>query len=245
MPQALFLMQSLFSLWMLVDAVSRPGIARYWYWIILMPFGEWFYFFKYKIHDADMAWLKAPFRGLLERPASLEELRYNARETPSRDNKLKLAQRLHDEDQFDEASVLFEEVLAGDESSADALYGLGLCRVGRKDLEGALDPLRKLVALAPMHHEYDGFAKLSHALWELGRRDEALAVLEKLVRTSPRMPHRVAYAYYLGLCERRDEAQSQLTTALQEFDYAPKYLKRAHRALAQRAKEMLRQLSTT
>jgi len=96
-----------------------------------------------------------------------------------------------------------------------------------------------------MHQEYDGFAKLSHALWELGRRDEALAVLKKLVRLSPRMPHRVAYAYYLGLAEKRDEAQAQLTTALQEFDYAPKYLKRTHRALATRAKEMLRQLSAT
>lgn len=243
MPRLLFLLQSLFSLWMLVDAIGRPGIARYWYWVILMPFGEWFYFFKFKIHDRELAWLKAPFRGLFDKPASLDELRYNARETPSLDNKLKLAQRLHDEDAFEEAAAVFEEVLRGDESSADALYGLGLSRIGAGNLEGAVAPLQELVELEPMHHEYDGFAKLSHALWQLGRRAEALSALERLVRLSPRMAHRVAFAFYLGSAERRDEAQEQLVTALKEYDYAPKYLKRDNRALARRAKEMLRALT--
>ncbi|HXV61229.1 MAG TPA: tetratricopeptide repeat protein [Vicinamibacteria bacterium] len=243
MPGVLFFLQSAFSLWMLVDAIGRPGIARYWYWVILMPFGEWFYFFKYKIHDPDFAWLKAPFGALLDKPASIEELRYHTEQTPSLHNKVRLAQALHDADAFGEASALFTQVLESDSSSRDALYGLGLCRIGAGDLDGAIAPLRKLVELEPAYHHYDGFAKLAQTLWESNQRDEALAALGKLVKLSPRMPHRVAYAHYLGLAEDRAEAQTQLTTALQEFDYAPKYLKRSHRALAKRAKEMLRQLS--
>ena len=244
MPRVLFLLQSAFSLWMLVDAIGRPGIARYWYWVILMPFGEWFYFFKFKIHDPDFAWLKAPFRALFDKPASIDEIRFKAQETPSLANKVSLAQALHDADAFQEAAELFEDVLKSDATSRDSLYGLGVSRIGLKDYEGAVEPLQTLVGVEPSHEDYDGWAKLARAFWELGRRDEAISTLARLVKTSPRLPHRVAYAYYLSQAGNRDEAQAELTTALEEFDYAPKYLKRSHRALAKRAKEMLREIST-
>ena len=243
MLRLLFLLQSAFSIWMLVDAIGRPGISRYWYWIVLMPFGEWFYFFKYKIHDPDFAWLKAPFGSLLDKPASIKELRHNAEQTPSLANKVSLAQALHDADEYEEAAKLFEDVLARDSTSPDGLYGLGVSRVGLGDDEGAIEPLRQLVDSEPSHHDYDGWAKLSHTLWKLERRKEAIEVLSRLVRRSPRLQHRMAYAYYLGLAEHRDEAQAQLATALQEFEYAPKYVKRRERAMAKQAREMLRQLS--
>jgi len=53
----------------------------------------------------------------------------------------------------------------------------------------------------------------------------------------------MAYAYYLGLDENRDEAQAELATALQESEFAPKYVKRRERAMVKQAREMLRQLS--
>jgi len=243
MPRLLLLAQSAFSVWMLVDAIGRRGIPRYWYWVVLMPFGEWFYFFKYKIHDPDFAWLKAPFGSLLDRPLSIQELRHQAEETPSLDNKLSLAQALHDADEYEEASKLFESALEMDSDSCDALYGLGVSRIGLGDEEGAVEPLRRLVDIDPRHHDYDGWAKLAQALWKLDRRPETIEVVSRLVKTSPRLQHRIAYAYYLGTAEHRDEAQAQLATALQEFEYAPKYMRRRQRALAKKAKEMLRQLS--
>ena len=243
MPRVLFLLQSAFSLWMLVDAIGRPGISRYWYWVVLLPFGEWFYFFKFKIHDPEFRWLKAPFRSLFDKPVSLRELRFHAEQTPSIQNKVRLAQALHDGGELRESAELFEEVLRADASRPDALYGLGVCRIGLGDCASAAEPLAKLIELEPAHEEYDGWAKLAHALWEAGRRDETLSVLARLVRMSPRLSHRIAYAYYLRLAEHRDLAQEQLATALQELEYAPKYLKRSQRALAKRAREMLHELS--
>lgn len=243
MPPVFFVLQSAFSLWMLVDAIGRPGLPRYWYWVILMPFGEWFYFFKYKIHDADFAWLKAPFASLLDKPASVKELRYNFEQTPSLANKVMLAQALHDADECKEAAELFEDALETDSTSRDALYGLGVSRIALGDEAGAIEPLRQLVDIEPSHQDYDGWAKLAAALWKLERREETLDTLARLVRRSPRLQHRVAYAYYLGLSEHRDQAQSQLATALQEFEFAPKYMKRRHAAAAKQAREMLRQLS--
>ena len=130
-----------------------------------------------------------------------------------------------------------------DSTSPDALYGLGVSRIGLGDDEGAVAPLSRLVAAEPSHHDFDGWAKLAHALWKLGRGKETVEALARLVKRSPRLQHRIAYAYYLGLAEHRDEAQAQLATGLQEFEYAPKYVKRRQRALAKQAKEMLRQLS--
>jgi hypothetical protein len=42
-------------------------------------------------------------------------------------------------------------------------------RIGLKDYEGAVEPLQTLVAMEPSHEEYDGWAKLARAFWELGR----------------------------------------------------------------------------
>ena len=65
MIRVLFALQSIFSLWMLVDAVQRR-CGTYWYFVVLCPFGEWVYFFKVKIHDPEFErmrlWVRALFK---------------------------------------------------------------------------------------------------------------------------------------------------------------------------------------
>jgi hypothetical protein len=51
------------------------------------------------------------------------------------------------------------------------------------------------------------------------------------------------YAYYLAQDERLGDAKEQLTTALREYEYAPRYLKRRNQALFKQAKTMLQRLS--
>jgi hypothetical protein len=229
---------------MLVDAYGRPRVPRFWYFIILLPFGEWFYFFKYKIHDPDFAWLKAPFKSLFEKPVSIEELRFNLGETPSFDNKVALAQALHDNDEYEESAALFEDALRANDTSSEALYGLAMSRIGLKAFEQAIDPLNKLIELEASYQDYDGWAKLVHSLWWVDRKEEALDSLAELVKRSPRLPHRMLYAYYLAEQQHRDAAQEQLIAGIRDFEYAPSYLKRRNRALVKQAKEMLQRLST-
>jgi hypothetical protein len=75
MVRMLFGLESLFSLWMLVDAVQR-GAARYWYPIIFLPFGQLAYFFSVKIHDPEFAALLRLFHGLTRAELTLDELRF-------------------------------------------------------------------------------------------------------------------------------------------------------------------------
>lgn len=245
MTSILFFLESAFSLWMLVDAYSRPQVPRFWFFVILLPFGELFYFAKFKIHDPDFAWLKAPFSPLLEKPNSIQQLRFNLEETPSLDNKVALALALHDNDEFEDSAALFEEALETNDQSWEALYGLGVSRMGSNAHEQAIEPLKKLIELEPHYREYDGWAKLAHALWQVERRTEALDSLAKLVKISPRLGHRVLYAYFLAEDGHRDAAQEQLITAIKESESAPNYLKRHNRNMLKRAKEMLEQLSAS
>ena len=193
----------------------------------------------------DFAWLTAPFASLFKKPISTRELRFKLEETPSFDNKVALAQALYDNDEFEESAALFEEALETNDTSWEALYGLAVSRMGSNDHEKAIEPLKRLIEREAPYREYDGWAKLAHALWQVERRKEAFDSLAELVRISPRLAHRILYAYFLTEDGQRDAAQEQLITAIQESEYAPKHWKRHNRQLVKRAKEMLEQLSAS
>ncbi len=239
MPRALLLLQHAFMAWMLIDAIRRRA-DRYWYWIILIPFGEWYYFFKVKIHDPDMAWLKNLFR--YEKPPTLESLRYRYEQTPSLANRVRLAQALHDEGAYAESAELFAEVLARHPDNREALLGLALCRAGRGDDEGAVGLLDKLIGLDRAYGEYQPWLHMTEALWRLGRRDEALELLERLVRTSPRLGHSVALARFQVEAVQPELARRTLWQALEHHSHAPKFVQRNNRAWARQAKKMLKAL---
>ncbi len=242
MPRILFGLQSAFSLWMLYDA-ARRGAAYYWYPIILLPFGEFFYFFMVKIHDPDFLWLKQGLQRLTSRRPTLEQLRFRVRQTPNYDNQAALAEALHDRKEFHEAGALFEELCRTHEESPEVHLGLASCRMGLEDYENAVASLHTLLELQPTYQDYKGWTMLAEALHRLGRTEEAAGQMAKLVRTSPRLNHRLYYAHYLKLVEKQAEARKQLEEGLMEHEHAPRFLRRQQSAWARQAKQMLRQLA--
>ena len=118
------LLQTAFSIWMLVDAIRRRA-PEYWWLIILVPFGEWAYFFAIKLPDTRFAAnLK---RQLYTKRVSLPSLRLAFEETPSHENRVRLAQSLHDHGEYAEAAEHFEQVLRGNEDDKESLQGYALC----------------------------------------------------------------------------------------------------------------------
>jgi hypothetical protein len=239
MVRALYALQSLFSLWMFIDA-SQRGAARYWYAVIWLPFGPLVYFFMVKIHDPEFRTLRNIFTWTPK--VTLEQLRYRASETPSFVNKLALARGLFDADQPSEALRYFDEILASDDESKDGLYGRALCQLELKAFPGAIETLRTLIELKPSFQEYDPWARLAHAHYQNDEPQEALAVLEELVRKAPRVPHRMLYARYLQNEEQHAKAREQLEIALKAHQHAPRFQKRQDAAAARACKTMLGQL---
>jgi hypothetical protein len=241
MAQILFGLQSLFSLWMLVDAIQR-GAARYWYPVILLPFGEVAYFLSVKVHDPEFRRMRLFFQNIFAPKLTLEALRYQAKETPSFANKLLLAQGLFDADVQDEAATAFQELLTIDNESKDALYGFALCAIEAGDDEQAMEALRCLIEIKPSFHDYDGWAKLAETLRRTDQLPEAIDVLTTLVKKAPRLPHRVMLARYLGYSQRREDARDQLEIGLKALEHAPRFQQRQESAAARDARTMLQQM---
>lgn len=242
MPRVLFFLETAFSLWLLVDAIRRRR-AVYWYPIILLPFGEWFYFFMVKIHDPDMRWLKEGLKRLTAQRVTVEQLRFQLTQTPSFSNTLMLAQALYDQECHSEAAALFERALEIDADSKAALYGLALCLISLDDHMPAIGHLRKLIALEPSFQDYAAWSNLAYALNRTGRREEAIEWLGRLVDSSPRLNHRLLYAHYLTQDGLREKAREQIEAGLIEHQQAPPFLRRRNRTYARQAKRMLKQLS--
>jgi hypothetical protein len=238
LTRVLFVMQSAFSLWMLVDAVQRR-CSSYWYIVVLCPFGEWVYFFKVKIHDPELEWARAWFRYLTTRRTTTDQLRNRVARTPSFANVLALGQMLYNEQAHADALEQFRAALELQPDSADATYGAALSALELADFDAAVRDLRRVIDAEPAFRDYAAWLDLSEALGRAGRDDESLAVLERLVDRSPRLSHRMAYAQRLRESGRLPEAEAQLQQGLADFDDAPAFLRRRERGLARKARRML------
>ena len=73
--QILVLLQTAFTIWMLVDAISRKAEYYWWAIIFFVPFGSYIYFFMVKIKDPSFSKIKKWFT---EKPVTIDQLRYEA-----------------------------------------------------------------------------------------------------------------------------------------------------------------------
>lgn len=238
MARILFILQSAFSLWMLVDAIRRKR-DRYWFVVIMLPFGEVAYFFMVKIHDPEMAKFKNFFKFTGGSKRSVRDLRYAAEQTPSLKNIETLGQALHDAGEYAEGAQWFIQALKQDATSKEALYGLGLCNLKLGMAASAIEPLQKVIALEPGYRQWTVWPELGVALWKSDRRDDALALIKSLVEQRPWLPHRMQYAYYLDLSDRSSEARHQIETGLAEYESAPPFQKKRDRDVAREARRLL------
>ena len=237
----LYLLQAAFTIWMLVDAIERRP-PYYWYIIVFLPFGPLVYFFAVKVRDYDLGGLGRIFRGQ-ERGPSIEELLARLRQSPSFANRMAYALALYEAGRWAEAAKSFEIILETRGDEPDALYALAHCRLEQGDLEGAIAPLSKLVAKNRAYRDYAACLDLADVYARAGQDDDALDLLQNLVRTSPRAPHSLALARRLVAMGRVDEAQEALRRALDDHDGSPPFVQKRDRDAAREAESYLKSIS--
>jgi hypothetical protein len=225
-----------FKVWMAVDCVQR-GAERYWLWIVIVvPFGDWVYFFAVKAQD---------FRGLLSfkpRRRELDQLRRQFRSTPSQQNALALADALAEAGEQREAAEQYRGVLAQDPASKAARLGLARALRDQTDFEKALAEYQSLLELDAKYADHAAALEHAELCWDMGDRQQAIARLEALAGSSRRMDHQIALAEHLvdaGLAAR---AKAVLSSALDAHEDSPDYVKRRHRVAAREAQRLLREL---
>ncbi|MGK0360777.1 MAG: hypothetical protein ACI9U2_003091 [Bradymonadia bacterium] len=233
----LLLFAQIMTVWMLYDAFRRKA-DKQWYVIILLPFGEWFYFFSVKINDPSMRKVKAIF-SRKARPVTLEELARDAHRTPSVRNTLRHAQGLFDADRFADSEPMFASILAKDPQNKDALYGASLCRIQLDDLGGAEQALTVLVKQDSAYRDFAAHLELCDVLYKSGARAKAIHETEVLIKRSSRTRHRVTLAHYLIDDGKTAHARMVLERAIDEFAAGSKLEMKRDKTWIVQARRML------
>ncbi|MEM7410031.1 MAG: tetratricopeptide repeat protein [Myxococcota bacterium] len=224
-----------FKLWMLVDAIQR-GVGCIWYSLIFfVPGGAIAYFVTEKAPN--LGWGSAA--SWFQRPVPTAALEHAYRENPCVANEGHLAARLHDEGEFDRARELYERLLRRDPDSLRGHYGLGLCRRGLGRDAEAVDAFREVLARDRAYAQYAVWLDLADALGVLERTEERIEALRELVRANPRLDHTVALSTALIDAGRESEARAELSRGLDDFNHAPRHVRRLARPAAKQASKLL------
>lgn len=234
----LFLIQTLFSIWMLVDAIRR-GAEQFWWLIVMIPFGEVAYFIAVVLPDIQRGnhALSKLFTG---RPPSLKELRRDFGQTPSHQNRVRLAQGLHDAELYEEGLSVFADVLGTEPEDRAALHGYARCCAETADIEQAIDALTHLFDIDMMYLEYEPGFMLARLLRQSGDSDAAIEVLEALSDSVHRLAPHVELGSYLIEAGRAVDAKRVLKSALDVYDGSPRTIRRQDGSAARRARRLLR-----
>jgi tetratricopeptide (TPR) repeat protein len=174
---------------------------------------------------------------------SLEHLQLAVEQSPSFDNRVQLGWALFEQSQPAPARECFELALRSHPRDNEARYGLGLCMLEQGELEQAIDTLTELVERSFAHDDYRAAEALAEALHRSEQNDEAVSLLEAVVRSSRRIEHRIAHAKLLKRCAREQDATQVLERALSEFESQPEHIRRREGAHATEARRLLRTLS--
>lgn len=228
-----------FKVFMLVDAMKRR-VHQQWYYIILLPLGDWAYFVVYQLPE-----LSARLRGKIRpRRDSLEKLAYLAQFAPSAENRLKLAEALFDAGLIQQSREEFSAVLKTHPQEPRALYGVALSAKAAGDLELAAGYFAQLLEVSPAHDDNAAVLELVDTYKLQSQADEALRVLQLLVKKSPRVKHELALAEHLNDMGRAGEAIERLSRTLSEHEHAPDFVRRRERQFVRSAESLLEHLTT-
>ncbi len=157
-------------------------------------------------------------RGRGDHLAALEKFRQAAAIDPANaGTQCGIADELYQLGRIDEASGVFAEVVAKDSNIASAWHGLGLIARQRGERLLALEHFRRAANLEPHHAGRQ--RELATSLRELGRFDEAEAVLAALVERSPQSAE--AWLTYAHGLRRRSSAFETLAIIEKAHALAP------------------------
>jgi hypothetical protein len=240
----LFILQTLFSLAMVVHAIKR-GMETYWYLIIMVPFGEWAYFFAVYLPSRKTGIAGQIQERLTTRRTSVRDLELEFQAAPTHRNQRALAEAYYDRREYRQAKPLFKQIVNKAPGDMDARYGYSACLAQTGGVAEAAEQLEAIVDSDPSAFDFRALEDLAEAYGNLERSDDAIALLRDAAQRTSRMAPRVHLAELLLKIDRAGEAQEVLTHALHDHKMAPAYVRKQDGRHARHATKLLAMLSAT
>ena len=239
---ALYVLGTLITVWMAVDAVRR-GRAQYWLWIMIVfnPLGAVIYFFaEYLDGSPLMRWT-----GQHLPKVTAADLRRAEADVHRLDNTatwLAYATALRARKEHHKAVEAAQKAVDRDPSNVDAQYELALALVDAKRPTEAIGPLERVVA---RNRSFDS----EQALFLLGRAQLANNDTEGARRSLEEVgsrSFRPEYLYELAALQaqvgERELAARTLQRIIHESELVPAYLKSSVRPWVRKARGGLRKM---
>ena len=237
----LSVLQTLFTVWMLIDAYRR-GVQSWWFYVIFLfqPLGAWVYFFAEKWgHWEGVRGLS----GMFKRKTPLAELEFRARQSPTLANYLALGERLVELRRHEDAITPLEQARMLEPTHAPICFLLARCHYETAKSAVAFDLLRRIIDAEPRWEDYSAWKQMILVQQDLKQDDGVLETARQLVKLSPRMEHKFLLADQLARLRQDGEARLVLENALQEQQFVAAPVRRMNGEWIKQAKRLLSELS--
>ena len=224
--------------------VVRSGRQISWVWIILVVpvFGALVYVLAEIVPEVfgsvPVRRASATVGQKLNAERDFHRLQEAVKDTPTADNKRRLADALADRGETAPAIALYESTLRPPhETDPTLLMGLARCRFLDGDPAGALADLDRLIECNPGYQSHDGHLLYARALEATGRFEDALAEYANLITVFPGEEARVRAGLLLKRLGRNREADAL-------FDATVRAMKKGNRDYRRRNRQWLDMVPT-
>ena len=153
-----------------------------------------------------------------------------------------LGEALADRKRFAQALPHLEKAASGPEDIPEARYLLGICHARLGNHAKAIEYLAPIVKADPKFRFGAAYMQLGRSLLAAGRKDEALAAFEAILRNSSLSEARYHRTALLAERGEREAAKEGLTQLIAESADLPRFKYRQELTWIRKAKRLLRTL---
>ena len=213
----------------------------YWLWIILIGGGVGA--FAYLVAEAlpDAALLRGTFNAFPRRKR-IRQLEAEVVENPSAGNFEELGDLLLEDRRYARARECFDRAITPRTTAADPYYRRALAAMALNDWQAAVDDLDRVAAI-DAKYDYQRAAGLrAHALAQIGREEEALALFADATAASTLSETQYNYATLLAARGRTAEAREWAQRILAKKLTLPAFARRRERPWFWKASALVKRL---
>ena len=236
-----FLLMTLFQLWMLVDAVRREE----WIWAIFIFIGFGvsallYFFLVYRAAPSATRGFELP--GAHDR-RRIKELQAQIHHLDKAHHHSQLGDIYFQQGKLEKAEACYRASLERDAEDIDTRAHLGQCLLRRKKPEAARPLLEKVCAENPKHDYGHSMMALAETLSALGDTDAAIRALQRVLEEHSYARARVQLAELHLQKQQFQQARTELSEVLADDAHAPGFQRKRERVWVRKAKGMLKKLA--
>jgi len=235
-----FLIMTLFNLWMLIDAIRREE----WMWvvfIVIFPYINAILYFFLVYRAAPSATRGFELPGAHDR-RRIKELQAQIHHLDKPHHHFQLGDIYFQQGKLDKAETCYRAALERDAEDIDTRAHLGQCLLRKKKPDEARPLLEKACAENPRHDYGHSMMALAETLTALGETDAAVATWQRVLQDHSYARARVQLAELFIQKQQTQQARAELTEVLADDLHAPAFQRRRERVWVRKARSLLKKL---